>query len=60
MTPASQGSLTQNCHKDPKQNSHIIIFLWELVRLPLPFSISRSFYQVQVPNYQLHIHSKVR
>ena len=37
MTPASQGSLTQNCHEKIKQNSHIITFYWELVRLPLPY-----------------------
>ena len=40
MTPASQGSLTQHSHKDPKQNCHIIIVLWELVRLPFPSSAS--------------------
>ena len=37
MTPASQGNLTQNCHEKIKQNSHIIVILWELVRIPLPF-----------------------
>ena len=37
MTPASQGSLTQNCHEKIKQNSHIIVILWELVKLPLPY-----------------------
>ena len=27
VTPASQGSLTQNCHEKIKQNSHTIIIL---------------------------------